>query len=91
MRKILLVILTFVFSITLGIFIFFTYKSNTLSKENNKLKEKIDNITSNNTTSKEENTNNKDRIDSIKKDKENILKEEEIWKETKEKLVKALS
>ncbi len=51
MRKILLVILTFVFSITLGIFIFFTYKSNTLSKENNKLKEKIDNITSNNTTS----------------------------------------
>lgn len=91
MRKILLVILTFVFSITLSIFIFFTYKSNTLSKENNKLKEKIDNITSNNTTIKEENTNNKDRIDSIKKDKKNILKEEEVWKETKEKLVKALS
>lgn len=91
MKKVLLISLTIILSITLGIFIFFTYKSNSLSKENKTLKEEIDNITSSSTTIKEENTINKDRIDSIKKDKENILKEEEVWKETKEKLVKALS
>ena len=91
MKKVLLIILTILFSITLGIFIFLNIKINPLVKDNNKLEKEINNITSNNSTIKEENTINKDRIDSIKKDKENILKEEEVWKETKEKLVKALS
>lgn len=91
MKKVLLIILTILFSITLGIFIFLNIKTNSLVKDNNKLEKEMDNIASNNSTIKEENTINKDRIDSIKKDKENILKEEEVWKETKEKLVKALS
>ena len=91
MKKVLLIILTILFSITLGIFIFLNIKINPLVKDNNKLEKEINNITSNNSTIKEENTINKDRIDSIKKDKENLLKEEEVWKETKEKLVKALS
>ena len=91
MKKVLLIIITILFSVTLGIFIFLNIKTNSLVKDNSKLDKEINNITSSSTTIKEENTINKDRIDSIKKDKENLLKEEEVWKETKEKLVKALS
>jgi len=91
MKKVLLIIITILFSVILGIFIFINIKTNSLVKDNSKLDKEINNITSSSTTIKEENTINKDRIDSIKKDKENLLKEEEVWKETKEKLVKALS
>lgn len=91
MKKILIIFLTIIFSSILGIYIFLNYKTNSLIKDNSKLKEEINNITSNNTIIKEENTTNKERIDNIKKDKEKILKEEKVWKETKEKLEKALS
>lgn len=91
MKKILLIALTIVFSITLGTFIFLNIKTKSLIKENSKLKKEINTITTSNTIIKEENTTYKEKIDSIKKEKENILKEEEVWKETKEKLEKALA
>jgi len=91
MKKLLIIIFTLIFSIALGIFVFFEFKDKELKKNNKYLESEIESITNNTSNIKEENNIYEEKINDIKKEKENILKEEEIWKETKEKLVKALS
>ena len=91
MKKFFIIFSIIVFSFVLSAFIFLQFKNNCLKKDNNNLNKDITSISDNNTLLSEENKEYEENINGLKSEKENIIKEVNIWKETKEKVEKALS
>lgn len=91
MKKLALIISIVIFSISLSAFAVLETRVRNIDVSNKKLTEKVNSLTDNNEQSKKENEEYEEKISNLKNDKISEIKEEEIWKETKEKLEKAIS
>ena len=91
MKKIVFSIVLIIFSIVCGFFVLSEYKVRTIKKDNIKLESKIKKLSDDSNIIKSENIKYEEEINSIKIEKENLLKEKEIWEEMKAKIEKALS
>ena len=91
MKKLVIISLTVLFSIVLSLFIFFYVKTNDLKIKNKNLENEITVLSDENKMLNEENTEYEQKVNNLKTEKEASIKEVNIWKETKEKIEKALS
>ena len=91
MKKILFGLLLVIFSITLGCFTMLEFKIGLIKKESINLENDIKQLSNNYDILKEENLKYEEEINTLKEEKKELIKEDEIWKEMKEKIEKALS
>ena len=91
MKKALFCVVLIIFSIVCGFFVLSEYKVMIIKKDNIKLESKIRKLSNDVDSIKIENTRYEEEINNIKREKEKLLKEKEIWEEMKKKIEKALS